>query len=51
MEQEPGPYIFKLHIQALSLKELSMNMIRASVEALVSLGGSKINISFYAKKK
>ena len=28
-----------------------MNMIRASVEALVSLGGSKINISFYAKKK
>ena len=35
MEQEPSPYVFKLHIQALSIKDITLSAVRISVEVLV----------------
>ena len=51
IETEPGPFVVKLHIQALSIKEMNMNQVRASLEALINGDDYKINISFYAAKK
>lgn len=51
IEQEPAPYIFKLHIQALTLKELSITSVRNSIEVFVNPKNDKISVQFFAKKK
>lgn len=50
IEQEPSPYIFKLHIQAQTLKDLTMSSVRASIEIYLSQE-DKVNVQFFPKKK
>ena len=37
IEKEEAPYIFKLHVQALTQKEMNMSTVRRSVEALIQV--------------
>jgi len=36
IEQEPAPYVFKLHVQANSAKEITLAMMRRSMDALLT---------------
>jgi hypothetical protein len=41
IDEEPEPYVFKLHIQALTLKELTIPSVRYSVESLIPFSKGK----------
>lgn len=36
LEREPAPYVFKLHVQALHKKDMTLAMVKRSIQALVS---------------
>lgn len=50
IEQEKPPYVFKLHVQALTLKELSIPQVRTSIEIYLKQP-AKVSVQFFAKKK
>ena len=58
IDREPAPYIFKLHVQALSKNEMKTSTVKRSVQALIPPGGSakkvtpaKVQVQFFSKKK
>ena len=51
IEQEPAPFIFKLHIQAMTLKELTITSVRQSIEVFLNPKQDKVSVQFFAKKK
>lgn len=53
IDHEEPPYTFKLHVQALSAKEIKIPMVKRSIEFLIPVSPSKpkIDIQFFTKKK
>lgn len=53
IDTEKPPYTFKLHIQAMSAKEIKIPMIKRSIEFLIPASESKpsIDVQFFSKKK
>lgn len=53
IDREKPPYIFKLHVQAFSAKEIKIPMVKRSIEFLIphSQQKPKIDIQFFSKKK
>ena len=56
IDKEPAPYVFKLHVQAETQKEIKVNTVRRSVQALIPRSQNnkkpaKVQAQFFVKKK